>query len=127
VPNADVLDWKTIASWLGWFLSVLLSGLGLRIWNQVNSLRDEMRTMKNELVSRTEFERTNAASAAARDQKHLENTGNFERIDNRLTVISERQSAEAISIERRLGEVLTKIAELRPTQRQEGPERRRGY
>lgn len=140
--GADVIagEWKEIAAWLGWALTALLSTLGVRVWNQVQSLKDELKTSEEKLqanlisrtehlITRSEFERAMAATDAERDKKHVENTGNFRRLDDRMTADAERRHSESISIEKRLGEVLTKIAELKPAPptRQEGPERRQGY
>lgn len=119
------LDWKTIAAWLGWFVSVVLAGLAVRFWNQFQDLQKEIRS---NLVSREEFEKVNADNRTERDRKHTENTDHFARVENRLTVISDRQSEAATFLATRLGEITTLIAQIPKVQhRQEGPERRRGY
>jgi hypothetical protein len=140
--SADVIafDWRAVAGWLGWALTALLSALGARTWNQVQSLKDELKTSEaklqahliartENLVKREEFEHAIRATDAEREKKHGENITNFRRLDDRLTGESERRHLESMSIEKRLGEVLAKIAELKPSppRRQEGPERRQGY
>jgi hypothetical protein len=118
-------DWKAIAAWLGWILSGLLSALGARIWNQMHELQKEIRS---NLVTREEFERVNSETKAERDRKHTENTGHFESVESRLTVMSDRHWSANVTLEKRLGEITTAIAQIPKTQpRQEGPERRRGY
>lgn len=118
-------DWKAIAAWLGWILSGVLSALGARFWNQMTELQKEIRT---NLVTRQEFEQVNAETKAERDRKHIENTGHFERVEGRLTAMSDRQSDASIGLATRLGEITTLIAQIpKVPPRQEGPERRRGY
>lgn len=127
MPSHDLvgIDWKTVAGWLGWILSVLLSGLGVRIWNQVQDLKDELRT---KLVTRQEFEESNATTTLEHNSKHQENTGNFRRLENKIDASEQVRHAEAIAMERRLGELATLIAAIpKVPPRQEGPERRRGY
>lgn len=103
------LDWKDISTGLWWAFTGLLTFFGGFLWQDVQKL-------KSSWITREEF-----------NAKHGENTGNFRRVEDRLQASDERQHAESMAVERRLGEVLTRIAELRPRPREDGPERRQGY
>lgn len=126
--------WHTVAAWTGWALTAILSFLGVRIWNQMNqsraevaALRVEFETLKSKLITREEFTGALARQDEKREDWHQQNIGNFQRIDSRLSADIDQRHSEAILLERRLGDILAKVAELRPARRQEGPERRQGY
>lgn len=126
--------WHDVAALAGWALTGLLSFLGIRLWNQMNdsradvaALRVEFETLKSQMITQDEFIAALARQDDKRESWHQQNVGNFQRIDARLSADIDQRHAEAILLERRLGEILTRVAELRPTRRQEGPERRSGY
>lgn len=122
--------WKSIALWLGWVLSIVFGFLAKYMWGrmtefraEVQGFRGEVQAVKEEvatLITRVEFNSVNAENKADR-------TDNFIRLNDQIAAGNERHAALALTIEQRLGDVLVKIAELRPTRRQEGPERRTGY
>lgn len=96
----------------------LLSFLGFNLWKDVREIKDKW-------ITRDEFNQGLEKSNAERDKKHLENTGNFRRVEEKIERSDARNSDSAIAIEKRIGDVLVKIAEIRPPQRKDGPERRR--
>lgn len=146
VPPSDLYEfWKSVAAWLGWALTGLLSFFGLRFYNQVQGFQAQIDAVKKELaakvetvatdvtelkgslITRDEFNDTIAGLNDDRERRHQDTNGNFRRLEDRLTVATDRQHEESLRVEQRLGDVLAKIAELRLQRRQEGPERRAGY
>ena len=135
MPVNDLEFWKSAAGYTGWALTGILGFLGRRLLLQQQEFRDEIKTiqkqvsdLKGSVVTRDEFTKTNDTNTAIREKNHNDNTDNFQRLDERITAAGDRHNEHAIAIERRLGEVLARIEQLRPPQRrQEGPERRSGY
>lgn len=117
-PNGAGIDYQAIAIAAGYLVMGLLSFLGINLWNDV-------RTIKEKWITREEFKQEMGTSNAERDKKHLENTGNFRRIDEKLDRLDQQHNQNAVHIEKRLGEVLVQIEKTRPPQRADGPERRR--
>lgn len=121
-PSNGQLDYQTIALVALGAVMSLLSFFGINLWNDV-------RMIKEKWITREEFKEaldtSSAASAKERDSKHLENTGNFRRLEERIAHSDERHFESAVAIEKRLGEMVATVAQLRPPQRQDGPERRR--
>lgn len=99
----------------------LLSFLGLNLWNDVKFIKERW-------ITREEFNKGLAEMAAKaekeRDEKHLENTGNFRRLEQKIDRSEECRNENAVAIEKRLGEILVRVVEGKP-QRHDGPERRR--
>lgn len=117
-PTTTGIDFETIALWLGGLLMSIMSFFGTRLWNDV-------RNMKENWITREEYNKGIADSKLERDNKHLENTGNFRRMDAKLDRLEQTQHESAVTIEKRLGEVLVHIEKMRPPHRTDGPDRRR--
>lgn len=103
----------------------LLSFFGLRLWNDVQATKEQVQVIKEKWVTKEEFSASNKANKEERDGKHEENTGNFRRLEEKIETADERHHQSAMAIEKRIGQVFVKIAELRPPQRTDGPDRRR--
>lgn len=116
-PPTNSFDFQVAAIWLLGVVMSLLSFLGLNLWTDVKSLKEK-------LITRDEFNTGLDKISHERDVKHTENTGNFRRLEEKIDCADQRQNETAVSIERRLGEILVEVAKARP-QRHDGPERRR--
>lgn len=114
-------DWQTIATVTGYIIMAILGFLGARLWNDV-------RLIKENWITRKDLQDAMEKSDAERDTRHIENTGNFRRLedkfDEKLQHLENRQNETAVSIEKSIGEVLVEVAKIRPP-RTDGPERRR--
>lgn len=118
------MDYQTIAITSLSVVMGLLSFLGLRVWNDVQTTKEQVQLIKEKWVTKDEFNASNKANREERDSKHLENTGNFRRLEDKIEKADQRHSTSAVAIEKRLGDILVEVAKSRP-QRQDGPERRR--
>ena len=114
------IDFQTIALWSLGVLMGLLSFLGVHLWNDV-------RMIKEKWITRDEFNDAQDASKAERDAKHLENTGNFRRVEEKIERSDERHYKSSVAIEKRMGDIAERIAKLRPHRHDGGPERRSEY
>jgi hypothetical protein len=117
-PADPTIDYRLIAQLLGYVLMGVLSFFGTLLWKDV-------RLIKEKWITRDDFNDAMARSNVERDLKHNENTGSFRRLEEKLEQVEQRHHNTSLSIEQRLGEVLVKIAEIRPPPRPDGPERRR--
>jgi hypothetical protein len=120
------LDLTTVIAWLGAFIVSILSFLGAYLWNDVQELKKKMITSDELKEELRKVEQMIGGVEEVQEDRHSENTGNFKRIDHRLTQQDAMAASTAISVEKRLGEILVKIAELRPAP-PNGHERRRPY
>lgn len=113
------IDFQAIAIAVGYLLMGVLSFLGIRLW-------DDVRTIKEKWITREEYNKGTAEAKVERDTKHIENTGNFRRLEDKLDDLDQKQNTAAVAIEQRLGEIRLLIEKIRPPQRADGgPERRR--
>lgn len=110
----NVLNWVVIIA-MG-----LLAWAGKILWTDVQ-------TMKGSWMTRDEFDKKMQEVHSEREAKHRENLGNFGELRKEVNAVDVRVLEGQVAIERRLGEVMAKIAELRPQRPDGGPERRRGY
>ena len=108
---APTLDWYHLFTYAGYALMSLLSVLGAKLWRDVEKL-------KSQWLTREEFMARVDKIEEERDRRHTENTGRFERLEA-------RHFEGQVGIEKRLGELATKIAELRPSPPHGQTERRR--
>lgn len=98
----------------------LLSFFGGILWKDVRELKEDR-------ITRQHLNEAIAKSDAERDSRHMENTGNFRRLEEKLDQVEARHNESAVAIEKRIGEVLVEVAKIpRPSHRPDGPERRRG-
>lgn len=99
----------------------LLSFLGFNLWNDVKLIKEKW-------ITREEFAKglqdMTTAAERERDKKHVENTGNFRRLEDKIDRSEECRNESAIALEQRLGEILVEVAKGKP-QRHDGPDRRR--
>jgi hypothetical protein len=108
------LDWYHLFTYVGYIFMSLLSVLAAKLWRDVEKLKDQQ-------LTRQDFDSKVEKMELERDKRHIENSGRFERLDA-------RHFEGALAIEKRLGELAIKIAELRPQPPQPPPgqvERRR--
>ena len=105
------LDWYHLFTYAGYALMSLLSVLGGKLWRDVEKL-------KGQWLTRDDFNSKVEQMETERDKRHAENTGRFERLQD-------QHYQGQVAIERRLGELTVKIAELRPQPPSGQPERRR--
>ena len=107
----------------------LLSFFGAILWKDVQDLKEKR-------ITREDLDAAQAKSDAQRDERHLENTGNFRRLEEntsgnfrrleeKLDQVESAHHKSTLAIEKRIGEVLVEVAKIRHPQRTDGPERRR--
>lgn len=114
------MDWKLAATILGYGLMGLLSWMGSLLWKDVRHIKDKW-------ITKEDFHTYKTEQTAERDKKHTENVGNFRRLEDKFDAVEKTQHETALAIEKRLGEMLLKIEQIRPyPMRADGPERRRG-
>lgn len=122
-PSPSAFDYQTIALWLLGGFMTLLSFLGFNLWTDVKLIKEKW-------ITREEFndglKNMTAVAERERDKKHVENTGNFRRLEEKIDRAEDCRNENAVALETRLGEILVKIAENQyPKRRDGGPERRR--
>lgn len=117
--NNGGIDLHSVVTYLGYIVMGLLTFLSAKLWNDVEKL-------KGNWLTREEFGKAIESIHTERESKHQENLGNFGDLHEKVNGVNQRVMDGQVSIERRMGEILASIAALRP-QRQDGPERRRGY
>jgi len=121
VNPPTTLDYQAIALWSLGAVMTLLSFLGFNLWTDVKLIKEKW-------ITRDEFAKglqdMTKAAESERDKKHVENTGNFRRLEEKIDRSEVCRNENSLAIEKRLGEILVKVAENKP-QRHDGPDRRR--
>lgn len=120
MTKAEIDALIAVVQWLGWALVAVLSFLGLRMYNDV-------RNMKENWVSKDDLADELAKVQLRQDERHTTNTKNLEHANAALSALVTSTNHMAVMFERRIGEVLTKMASLRPVPPPGQHERRRGY
>lgn len=120
MSKAEIDALIAVVQWLGWALVAVLSFLGIRMYNDV-------RHMKENWVSKADLAGELEKVQLRQDERHTTNTTNFEHVNAALSVLVTSTNHMAVMFERRIGEVLTKVASLHPVPPPGQRERRRGY
>jgi hypothetical protein len=107
------MDWQVAADALAGLLISVLSFFGAIAWK-------DLQTLKASGITREEFNKAMGESAATRD-------ANFRRLEDIFIGGLKKRHEDDMAVERRLGDIMTKIAELRPQRPGGEPERRHGY
>lgn len=116
----DVIDWHTLFNYVGYGFMGLFTVLSGSMWKDVQK-------MKSGGLTREEFHSEMKQLRDEREDKHKQSVSGLGEIHEKVNALNDRVYEGQLAIERRLGDVATTIAALRPHRPDGGPERRRGY